>query len=189
MRREIAVLGAGVLGLTTALRLAQRGHGVTRLRARGGAGRAGLRLPHRPGDERAAGRARGLARQVLPPPLRLRPPRHLADRKLWTGRGAGLAASADGDAARRAGLSTRRPRLRPQVPADLDGEPVAHGRGVSRAQGAALAIAAGGTHRRHLAARDDGRGGVFGCLGAAAQGQVWRAGRGDRAAVVLGARA
>jgi protoporphyrinogen oxidase len=29
MRREIAVLGAGVLGLTTALRLAQRGHGVT----------------------------------------------------------------------------------------------------------------------------------------------------------------
>jgi protoporphyrinogen oxidase len=29
MRREIAVLGAGVLGLTTALRLAQRGHSVT----------------------------------------------------------------------------------------------------------------------------------------------------------------
>jgi protoporphyrinogen oxidase len=29
MRREIAVLGAGVLGLTTALRLAQRGHQIT----------------------------------------------------------------------------------------------------------------------------------------------------------------
>ena len=67
MRREIAGIGAGVLGLTAALRLAERGHAVTVFERESEPGG----LPRAPcGQARAdLWLARRLARQVLPSSL------------------------------------------------------------------------------------------------------------------------
>ncbi len=91
----------GALGLTAALRLAQRGERVTVFERESVPG--GLAAGFRP-----AGTRRPVAREVLPPPLPDRPPRHRPHQRAWARRGPDLASAAD-----------RGPPRRPVPPARL----------------------------------------------------------------------
>ena len=181
MSRTYAVLGAGALGLTAALRLAQRGHHVTVLEREPLPG--GLAAGFRVGGEdgpwlekfyhhlfRSDRHAIGLIRELgLEPDL------------TWH-------RVPDGHPARRAALAAGLARHPPALPAAADGGPIPDGRRPCLPARAAVARAAGGADRRELDPPLDGACFIRRRLGPAPVGQVRGVSGDHRHALVLGPR-